>query len=61
VRFQAGAGGDATRARERVRSDGESKLLGERQPVRQEIGEDQYRGPNPGAPQLGALLDGDDG
>src|SRR5215217_8699156 len=61
VGLEAGAGGDATRARQGMRCDGQSKLLGERQPVRQEIGEDQYGGLYPGAPQLGALLDGDDG
>src|SRR5215211_7388210 len=36
-------------------------LLGERQLLRQEVGEDQDRGRDTRAPQLGALLDSDDG
>src|SRR5215212_203111 len=61
VDLEAGAGGDATRARQRVRRDDQSELLGEDQPVRQEVGEDQDRSPDPCAPQLGTLLDGHDG
>jgi hypothetical protein len=50
VRLETRTRGDAARARDGVGRDGEPELLGERQPVGQEVGEDQDRSFDPRVP-----------
>src|ERR687897_1290811 len=61
MRLEAGTGGHTASARKRVGRDDEPVLLGEPEPVRQEVGEDEYGNPYLGASQFGALLGGHDG
>src|SRR5688572_9380994 len=61
VRFETWVGCDAPRAPDGVGRHGQVMLFSYREPIRQEVGEDQDRNVQTRAPQLRSFLDGDDG
>src|SRR5215203_1702004 len=61
VHLETWVGRDAPRARDGVSRHGQAMRFGQREPIRQEVGENQDRDFHTSAPQLRPFLDGDDG
>src|SRR5829696_5772145 len=61
VHLETWVGRNAPRARDGVGRHGQAMRFGQREPIRQEVGENQNRDFHTSAPQLRPFLDGDDG